>query len=176
GFEGRALFVEAPGEARRFDVASAAEDLGSRTAPAPTLEARRFVEYLFRRGRVDLGAHGRAETRVVHPFARKTHELVPQAEDFALVRRTSTAASTRCREGTRRGRKPAGVAYRHEEASEEGQGPQASAPSHAGARAVHRGERDREAGGRALRQGRAGAWRGGEGGQGQAPSRRHPRN
>src|SRR5213592_3612875 len=88
GFEGRALFVEAPGEARRFDVASAAEDLGSRTAPAPTLEARRFVEYLFRRGRVDLGAHGRAETRVVHPFARKTHELVPQAEDFALVRRT----------------------------------------------------------------------------------------
>jgi len=88
GFEGRALFVEAPGEARRFDVASAAEDLGSRTAPAPTLEARRFVEYLFRRGRVDLGAHGSAETRVVHPFARKTHELVPQAEDFALVRRT----------------------------------------------------------------------------------------
>ena len=59
-----------------------------RSAPAPTLEARRFVEYLFRRGRVDLGAHGRAETRVVHPFARKTHELVPQAEDFALVRRT----------------------------------------------------------------------------------------
>src|SRR3989449_8491073 len=56
----------------------------------------------------------------------------------------STAASTRCREGTRRGRKPAGVAYRHEEASEEGQGPQASAPSHAGARAVHRGERSEE--------------------------------
>jgi hypothetical protein len=88
GLEGRALVVEAPGEARRFEVASAAEDLGSRTAPAPEQDARRFVEYLFRRGRVDLGAHGRAETRIAHPFARKTHELVPQAEDFVLVRRT----------------------------------------------------------------------------------------
>ena len=38
--------------------------------------------------RVDLGAHGRAETRIAHPFARKTHQLVPQAADFALVRRT----------------------------------------------------------------------------------------
>jgi hypothetical protein len=88
GLEGGSLLVEAPGEARRFEVASAAEDLGSRTTPAPTLEARRFVEYLFRRGRVDLGAHGRAETRVAHPFARKTHALVAQAQDFSLVRRT----------------------------------------------------------------------------------------
>ena len=88
GLEGRALVVEAPGEVRRFEVASAAEDLGSRTAPAPEHEARRFVEYLFRRGRVDLGAHGRAETRVAHPFARKTHALVAQAEDLSLVRRT----------------------------------------------------------------------------------------
>ena len=82
------LVVEAPGEARRFEVASAAEDLGSRTAPPPEQDARRFVEYLFRRGRVDLGAHGRAETRIAHPFVRKTHQLVPQAADFALVRRT----------------------------------------------------------------------------------------
>ena len=88
GLEGRALVVEAPGEVRRFEVASAAEDLGSRTAPAPEHEARRFVEYLFRRGRVDLGAHGRAETRVAHPFARKTHTLVAHAEDLSLVRRT----------------------------------------------------------------------------------------
>ena len=88
GLEGRALVVEAPREVRRFEVASAAEDLGSRTAPAPEHEARRFVEYLFRRGRVDLGAHGRAETRVAHPFARKTHALVAQAEDLSLVRRT----------------------------------------------------------------------------------------
>jgi len=88
GLEGRALVVEAPGEVRRFEVASAAEGLGSRTAPPPEQDARRFVEYLFRRGRVDLGAHGRAETRIAHPFARKTHQLVPQAADFALVRRT----------------------------------------------------------------------------------------
>src|SRR5207302_9456166 len=92
GLEGRALVVEAPGEARRFEVASAAEDLGSRTAPPPEQDARRFVEYLFRRGRVDLGAHGRAETRIVHPFARKTHALAAQAEDFALAGRTFDCA------------------------------------------------------------------------------------
>src|SRR3989449_2122228 len=40
GFEGRALFVEAPGEARRVDLASAAEDLGSPTGPGPTLAGR----------------------------------------------------------------------------------------------------------------------------------------
>jgi hypothetical protein len=88
GLEGRALLVQAPGEARRFPVAAAAEDLGSRTAPTPEQEARRFVEYLFRRGRVDLGSHGPVETRIAHPFARKTHELVRQAEDLVLVRRT----------------------------------------------------------------------------------------
>jgi hypothetical protein len=88
GLEGHTLFVEAPGEARRFEVASAAEGLGSRTAPPAEQDARRFVEYLFRRGRVDLGEHGRAETRIAHPFARKTHTLVADAQDFSLVRRT----------------------------------------------------------------------------------------
>ena len=85
GLEGRVLIVEAPSEARRFEVTAAAEDLGSRT---PEQDARRFLEYLFRRGRVDVGTHGPVETRIAHPFARKTHELVLQAQDLTLVRRT----------------------------------------------------------------------------------------
>ena len=85
GLEGRVLIVEAPSEARRFEVTAATEDLGSRT---PEQDARRFLEYLFRRGRVDVGTHGPVETRIAHPFARKTHELVLQAQDLTLVRRT----------------------------------------------------------------------------------------
>jgi len=88
GLDGRALLVQAPGEERRFPVAAADLDLGARTAPTPEQSAWHFAEYLFRRGRVDLGPHGQAERRVAHPFARKTHELVLEAQDLALVRRT----------------------------------------------------------------------------------------
>lgn len=88
GLDGRALLVEAPGGAPRFKAAAAALDLGSRTAPSAEQDARRFATYLFRRGRVDLGQHGRAERRIAHPFARKTHELVLEGQDLTLVRRT----------------------------------------------------------------------------------------
>jgi len=46
------------------------------------------VEYLFRRGRVDLKGYGDAKKRVLHPRARKTHELVPENRELHLVRRT----------------------------------------------------------------------------------------
>ncbi len=50
--------------------------------------ARTFLAYLFRRGRVDLGAHGDLEIRVEHAHAMKTHELVTQNGALAIVRRT----------------------------------------------------------------------------------------
>lgn len=50
--------------------------------------ARAFLAYLFRRGRVNLGAHGDSEIRVEHASARKTHDLVPRNGTLALVRRT----------------------------------------------------------------------------------------
>ncbi len=50
--------------------------------------ARSFLAYLFRRGRVDLGAHGDSEVRVEHAIARKTHDLVSRNGELAIVRRT----------------------------------------------------------------------------------------
>lgn len=50
--------------------------------------ARTFLAYLFRRGRVNLGAHGDSETRVEHAHAGKTHDLVTRNGGLAIVRRT----------------------------------------------------------------------------------------
>lgn len=50
--------------------------------------AHTFLAYLFRRGRVDLGAHGDREIRVEHAHAMKTHELVARNGGLAIVRRT----------------------------------------------------------------------------------------
>jgi hypothetical protein len=87
GLDARALLVEAPGGTPRFKVATAAVDLGPRPAASAEQDARRFTKYLFGRGRVDLGTHGHIETRIAHPFARKTHALVLQGQDLTLVRR-----------------------------------------------------------------------------------------
>src|SRR5256886_6187186 len=73
GLEGRALVVEAPGEARRFEVASAAEDLGSRAAPPPPQDARRLVEDPLQRGRVGLRRDRAGETPSGPPLARQNH-------------------------------------------------------------------------------------------------------
>ncbi len=88
GLGERALLVQAAGETPRMPVASAAVHLGPAPAPSDQDAARSFVEYLFRRGRVDLGRHGDATTRVEHRTVRKTHELREQPEGLHLARRS----------------------------------------------------------------------------------------
>jgi len=88
GLGERVLVVHAAGEARRMPVASAAVHLGPAPSPSDQDAARSFVEYLFRRGRVDLGRHGDTTTRVEHRTVRKTHELREQPEGLQLARRS----------------------------------------------------------------------------------------
>lgn len=82
------LQLQAAGDAPRFRVVSAAPAGG----PAPTstgaAAAHSFAAYLFRRGRVDLGKHGDAATRVVHAHTKKTHELVGKGGELHLQRIT----------------------------------------------------------------------------------------
>lgn len=82
------LLVQSASASPSFRVASAAVAGG--TTPDPTGEgaAKAFLAYLFRRGRVDLAGHGDAATRVEHPNARKTHDLVPHGPDYSVDRRT----------------------------------------------------------------------------------------
>lgn len=88
GLGQRALMVHSASEARRMPVASAAVHLGPASSPSDQDAARSFVEYLFRRGRVDLDRHGDATTRVEHRTVRKTHELREQPEGLQLARRS----------------------------------------------------------------------------------------
>jgi hypothetical protein len=88
GLGERALVVQTAGETSRIAVASAAVHLGPAPSPSDQDAARSFVEYLFRRGRVDLGRHGDATTRVEHRTVRKTHELREQPEGLHLARRS----------------------------------------------------------------------------------------
>jgi hypothetical protein len=69
-------------------VRSAAPSSGAAAESSGEDVARAFLAYLFRRGRVNLGAHGDSEIRVEHASARKTHDLVPRNGTLALVRRT----------------------------------------------------------------------------------------
>lgn len=82
------LHVQAASAAPAYRVASAAPAAGVAKTTSGEDAANAFLEYLFRRGRVDLGAHGDADTRVVHSHARKTHELVTKNGDLHVVRRT----------------------------------------------------------------------------------------
>jgi hypothetical protein len=88
GLVGVSLLVQAAGDPRRFSVSSAA--VGRTTAaPRDAAEAARtFVEYLFRRGRVDLKGHGDPQKGILHAHARKTHELRVDDSELHLVRRT----------------------------------------------------------------------------------------
>jgi hypothetical protein len=89
GLGGGALVLQAPGEARRYSVTPALIGRGAAPAPREAEDAARaFALYLFRRGRVDLKGHGDLRTRVLHPHARKTHELVTTNSEVHLVRRT----------------------------------------------------------------------------------------
>jgi hypothetical protein len=82
------LHIQAASAVPRFRVAPAAPTGGALEPVSGVSAARAFLAYLFRRGRVDLGEHGDDETRVAHPLARKTHELVKKNKSLSIVRRT----------------------------------------------------------------------------------------
>jgi hypothetical protein len=83
------LYVEAPGNTPRFAVAAASVvTSGDLEPPSREVAAQSFVADLFSRGRVDMGDHGDAETRVAQPGLRKTHELV-KADDGVKLERVS---------------------------------------------------------------------------------------
>lgn len=87
GLGRRVVVVRAP--AAGPSLSSHAAGLRARPAPAATPDeaARAFVEYLLRRGRVDLGRHAERGRAAAHPRTRKTHTLARQAGRLALVRR-----------------------------------------------------------------------------------------
>jgi hypothetical protein len=64
----------------------AAPDMGEVPSHGQAEDAQYFLEDLFRRGRVDLGDHGDEESRISHPFAKKTHRLVRSGSGLALER------------------------------------------------------------------------------------------
>jgi hypothetical protein len=81
--------VFAPGEPKRFAVQSAALGAGAASRPDEARAAKVFAEYLFRRGRVDVGRHGHPRLRIAHPAGyHKTHELAPYQGALVLRRRT----------------------------------------------------------------------------------------
>jgi hypothetical protein len=79
--------VQAPTEAKRYSVSSAALDLGSLPTPSVDTSIAVFLEDLFRRGRVDVGKSAAAQNAIRHPFARHTHELVERDAQLTLERR-----------------------------------------------------------------------------------------
>jgi hypothetical protein len=90
GLGDEALWVHAPAEPVRFQVAGAARAFGSVTPPSHDQAAKSFTEDLFRRGRVMVAAHGRAATLTAYPAvmdAHKTHEVKREAAGLVLVRR-----------------------------------------------------------------------------------------
>jgi hypothetical protein len=80
------ILVHAPSEPVRFQAFGAAPDLGEAPSHGQAEDAQFFLEDLFRRGRVDLGDHGDEESRVSHPFSKKTHRLVRHDGGLALHR------------------------------------------------------------------------------------------
>jgi hypothetical protein len=80
------ILVHAPSEPVRFQAFGAAPDLGESPSHGQAEDAQYFLEDLFRRGRVDLGDHGDEDSRVSHPFSKKTHRLVRSDGGLALQR------------------------------------------------------------------------------------------
>jgi hypothetical protein len=83
----RPLRVQAPSEEPRIAVMSAARSVGPVAPPTGMRAAESFVEDLFRQGRIDVGAFGDPDTRIEHPYTRKTHELEAAGNELQLVRR-----------------------------------------------------------------------------------------
>lgn len=80
------ILVHAPSEPVRFQAFGAAPDLGEAPSHGQAEDAQYFLEDLLRRGRVDLGEHGDEESRIAHPFSKKTHRLVRSNGGLALER------------------------------------------------------------------------------------------
>jgi hypothetical protein len=80
------ILVHAPSEPVRFQAFGAAPDLGESPSHGQAEDAQYFLEDLFRRGRVDLGDNGDEDSRVSHPFSKKTHRLVRSDSGLALQR------------------------------------------------------------------------------------------
>jgi hypothetical protein len=81
------LFVHAASHPKVFSVAGAALDLRSAEPPSHDHAAASFVEDLFRRGRIDIGAHGVTGAAIVNPLGRKTHEVRKERDGLVLARR-----------------------------------------------------------------------------------------
>lgn len=87
GLGRRVLAVRTPSGAPGLAAAGSALSTGDARSARPDEAAQAFVEYLVRRGRVELGSwaeHGRV---AAHPRTRKTHLVTQQAGRLALVRR-----------------------------------------------------------------------------------------
>jgi hypothetical protein len=87
GFVGKPIVVQAPGNTKRFAVASASLTLGSVGTTSSEDSVRSYLEDLFRRGRVDVTGVRNAPDSLRHPFSKKTHKLVEKPNELVLVRR-----------------------------------------------------------------------------------------
>lgn len=81
------ILVHAPSEPVRFQAFGAAPDLGEAPSHGQAEDAQFFLEDLFRRGRVDLGDNGDEDSRISHPFSKKTHRLVRSSDGGLALQR-----------------------------------------------------------------------------------------
>ena len=77
----------APGQAPRFAVAAAADDIGSQLPPSGRRVAQAFVEDLFRQGRVHVDPAYRTAATIVDDASWKSHELADDGGVLRLRRR-----------------------------------------------------------------------------------------
>jgi hypothetical protein len=88
GLGARSLFVFGASQPRAYSVSSAAFDGKMQAVTSSDAAARAFVEDLFRRGKIDLGARKAAAAgSYSSPHALKTHRLVPENGGVVLRRR-----------------------------------------------------------------------------------------
>ena len=86
GFLGKPIVVQAPGNTKRFAVASAAFNVGSTATPSSEDAVRAYLEDLFRRGRVDVTGVRNSPDSLRHPFTKKTHRLIEKPNELVLQR------------------------------------------------------------------------------------------
>jgi hypothetical protein len=87
GLGRRTLVVREPHPTPPVAAAAASFGRGVAAPAGADAAAIAFVEYLVRRGRVELGRHAEPGRAAVHPHTRKTHFLAQEAGRLALVRR-----------------------------------------------------------------------------------------
>ncbi len=80
------LLVHAPSEAAVFPAFASAPHMGQAPPHTQSEDARFFLEDLLRRGHVELGHEGDEDSRVAHPYIKKTHRLVRVGGSLVLER------------------------------------------------------------------------------------------